>query len=149
MKGELILNKQIKTQQRVWHNYGDVDFWELGRLVSKNSVDSEGQYDVLYLDNNSDDEDQVIAARCYVDIHDTWINKADVMSYTGQSKLESEEDKMRFAVDCISYYGLCNFQPIFPNSLPGIFLADWTSSKQEVYEWLLDQGIGVNKPDED
>lgn len=141
------MNKNNDSRTKEWLNYGDVNFWEHGRLIKRHWPDKEDEYDVLCLEDG-DFNGKVIVARCYVDINDPWIDKMAVWDYTGCYPIKTEDDKMRFVIDCISYYGIHEFQPEFPNGVMGGTLLDWVCDKKKAYEWLVNQGAKkhVSKP---
>ena len=90
-------------------NYGDRNFFELGRLVD--SEHSDTCFDIIicnpYYEENENGELLYQFAECYVDINDTWINKEDTMSYIGMT--EDNFDPILYALGCIDYYGFGNF----------------------------------------
>ena len=86
-------------------NYGDRNFFEYGILVDSEHSDTEFQ--ILYCRPYDDEEDKYLFAECTVDITDSWIDKKAVMSFAGMK--EENFDPIRFAIDCIEYYGVENF----------------------------------------
>ena len=86
-------------------NYGDRNFFEYGVLVDSEHSDTEFQ--ILYCRPYDDEEDKYQFAECTVDITDSWIDKKAVMSFAGMN--EENFNPIRFAIDCIEYYGVENF----------------------------------------
>jgi len=86
-------------------NYGDVNFFECGRLVDSEHSDTE--FDVLYCQPYDDEEDLYLFADCHVDIEDSWIDRKAVMAYIGMDN--DEFDPIQFALGCIDYYGVEDF----------------------------------------
>ena len=86
-------------------NYGDVDFFEYGRLVE---IQEDGTVDVLVCNPVFDCKNE---KRCYqfdhvnVDINDSWIDADAVCDYADTIK----DDAIQFALGCIDYYGVENF----------------------------------------
>ena len=91
----------------MYKNYGDVNFFEYGRLVEK--AEDINCFSVLvcnYVYIRKDSERCFQFDNCYVDISDSWIDVDAVESYAECSK-ESEPEL--FAIACIDYYGVRNF----------------------------------------
>ena len=86
-------------------NYGDVDFFESGRLVEKG--DSNTEFRVLYCEPiYSWHVELYFFADCTVDISDSWIEREKVESFCGCT---ADTDPVWFALGCIDYYGAENF----------------------------------------
>ena len=89
----------------MYKNYGDVNFFEYGRLAE---IQEDGTIDVLVCNPVFDCENP---DRCYqfdgvnIDINDSWIDVDAVCSYADTSK----DDVIQFALACIDYYGVENF----------------------------------------
>ena len=93
----------------MFENYGDVNFFEYGRLVEK--AEDINCFIVLvcnynYVYHRTDPERCFQFDVCYVDTSDSWIDVDAVESYAECSK-ESEPEL--FAIACIDYYGVRNF----------------------------------------
>jgi hypothetical protein len=85
-------------------NYGDVNFFEYGRLVEQVN---DHEFNILMCNPYPDKEDTYQFAECSVDIEDSWIDKANVMAYCG---LDSKNyDATEYALGCLEYYGAENF----------------------------------------
>lgn len=91
----------------MYKNYGDENFFELGRLVEK---ESDTEYRVITCDPSQEKEGIYRFAECLIDITDSWIDKDQVMSYGGMT--EDNYDALLFALDCIEFYGVENFGAI-------------------------------------
>ena len=93
--------ENIKEEEKMFENYGDVNFFEYGRMAE---LQNDGTVDVLVFDCKNPD-------RCYqfdhvnVDINDSWIYVNAVCNYADVSK----DDTIRFALACVDYYGTENF----------------------------------------
>ena len=91
----------------MFKNYGDVNFFEYGRLVEK--TEDTNCFNVLvcnYVCDCTDPERCFQFDNCYVDISDSWIDVDAVESYADCNK---ENEPELFAVACIDYYGRENF----------------------------------------
>lgn len=86
-------------------NYGDFNFFEYGVLVDSEHSDTD--FSIIYCRPYDDAEDLFLFAVCDVDINDSWIDKDAVMSYSGMTP--ETFDPIRYAIDCIEYYGVENF----------------------------------------
>ena len=88
----------------MYKNYGDVNFFEYGRLAE---LQKDGTVDVLVCNPVFGLRDPRYYQFDYinVDINDSWINVDAVCSYADVSK----EDIIRFALACVDYYGTENF----------------------------------------
>lgn len=89
--------------EMTWKNYGDVDFFEYGTLVSQ---ESETEFRILRCLPYSDHEDMFQFADLHVDISDTWIDREWVESYTDCNR---ETEPLRYAIACTDSYGWDNF----------------------------------------
>jgi len=123
-----------------WENYGDKNFWEYGQLVRRHWAEKQDEYDVIVC-QPSDKNGKYLVACCYVDITDTWIDKKAVMEFSDTKGLVNETDKIAFALGCIAYYGVHNFQPQFPNNMYVGNVDNWLVTQKEAYEWLHDFGL--------
>ena len=89
----------------MYKNYGDVNFFEYGRMVE---LQNDGTVDVLVCNPVFDCKNP---DRCYqfdyvnVDVHDSWIDVDEVYSYADVSR----DNIIQFALACIDYYGVENF----------------------------------------
>ena len=104
----------------MYRNYGDRDFYEYGILVDE-SASADSIFEMLLCRpyaalkrvgeglrwSSSDTEDMYQFARVSVDISDSWIDKAAVMSYAGMC--EEDFDPLHFAIACTDYYSWDNF----------------------------------------
>ena len=109
-----------------WENYGDINFMEHGGyLVRRNS--KYNIFEVISLTCQIPDidvpvEDPCIVARCAVcDISD-YLKDKNILSELNkvfgsqEGYIPSKEEELcAFATDLISYYGLWEFDPIFPD----------------------------------
>ena len=106
-----------------WHNYGDINFLEYGGCLVR-ETDREDCFHVIWLVTSIPDykgkyKYPMIVARCYVDVS-SWIDGKslyDVNIFVGNPvnyTPQTTEEKMRYAVDLISYYGIQEFEPDFP-----------------------------------
>ncbi len=136
-----------------WINYGDKNFWELGRMVKLDELDKNGEiFNILWSQDapapaSDEIETPVIVARVYVDITDDWIDKEAVLSYGGmtESELNTIEGRASYACDCISYYGIHEFQPVFPNGVMGGTVFDWVVDKKDAIEFLNGNGFQITE----
>lgn len=104
----------------MYRNYGDRNFYEYGVLVDE-SASTDSIFEMLLCRpyaslkrvgeglhwSSSDTEDMYQFARVSVDISDSWIDKAAVMSYAGMC--EEDFDPLHFAIACTDYYSWDNF----------------------------------------
>jgi len=131
-----------------WKNYGDKNFWDYGRLVKRHSEDSENEFDILVqqevYDVTKDIVNPVIVANVCVDITDSWIKKENVVEYAGIGGIETEDEKIWYAIACVGYYGIHEFQPTFPNSVKGGTLPDWIVSQEEAEEFIKSYGVELD-----
>ena len=91
----------------MYNNYGDVNFFEYGRLVEK--AEDINCFNVLvcnYVYDCTDPERCFQFDVCYIDISDNWIDIDAIEDYAGCSK---ENEPELFALACIEYYGTENF----------------------------------------
>ena len=91
----------------MFENYGDINFFEYGRLLEK--TENANCFNILvcnYVYDCTDTERCFQFDNCYVDISDSWIDVSEVESYADCSK---ENEPERFALACIEYYGVENF----------------------------------------
>lgn len=86
-------------------NYGDVNFFDYGRLVDAEHSDT--VLEVITCDPYCDTENLYQFGVLSVDITDTWINKSAVCEYIGADP--ATVDPVQYALGCISYYGGENF----------------------------------------
>ena len=86
----------------MYTNYGDVDFFEYGILVEK---ESDTEFSILRCVPYSDEENLYMFALLHVDVNDDWIDRDAVMSYLGMN----EFDPIHFAIGCTDYYSWENF----------------------------------------
>lgn len=100
---------------RIYENYGDVNFFEYGRLVEV-YINDDGTiddrlpvYNVLYCEPIYDDE-KYLFSPCTVDIYDTWIDVDAVERFGGVRRADSP---LYFALACIDYYGIENFSDYY------------------------------------
>lgn len=113
-------------------NYGDVDFFEHGRLVDDQSSDTEIK--ILACEPYSDTEDLYQFGNCVVDFTDTWIDRDAVMTFIGMT--EEDFDPVRFALGCMDYYSWDNF------GADHYFAYNWLRMKKEsICEILKHQQI--------
>ena len=110
----------MKNKERAWVNLGDVNFLEYGGCLTRKGI-REDAYEVISLTTGICDyegkyKNPCIVARCYIaDIND-WIF-AEINSCAGYDKdfrPETEDQKMSYCVDIINYYGIHEFDPVFP-----------------------------------
>ena len=108
-----------------WENYGDVNFMEHGGyLVRHNS--KYNIYEVISLACHIPDvdipiEDSCIVARCavcnindYLEDSKTLDELNSFFGYEKGYKPSTKEEMFAFAADLISFYGLWEFDPVFP-----------------------------------
>ena len=88
----------------MYKNYGDVNFFEYGRLVE---LQKDGTVDMLVCNPVFGLNDQRHYQFDYinVNINDSWINVNAVERYADISKTEI----VQFALACVDYYGTENF----------------------------------------
>lgn len=98
-------------------NYGDYNFFEMGRLVNYEFNGTE--IEILYCEPISDLPGQYLYASCTVDIADTWIKENDMWEQIDLSGLKTKEDKIIFALGALKVYNLDNFRDLYS---PQIFL---------------------------
>ena len=89
-------------------NYGDIDFFEYGALVDK---ESDTLFHILF--NMPANDDMFIFADCYVDLSDDWIELKEIMRFC-DSSIDCPE---LVALACIEYYGIEEFSSIYENHL--------------------------------
>lgn len=112
----------------MYKNYGDVNFFEYGRLVQK---ESETEFRIIVCDPYQDQEDKYQFTKALIDITDSWIDKERVMNYGDMT--EENFDPILFALDCISYYGAHEFGIVFDLSKEQII--------ENLDEYLSDEDI--------
>ena len=106
-----------------WYNYGDVNFLEYGGYLVR-EMDRENCFNVIFLateiaDHKKRYKHPMIVAKCYVDVS-SWLDSEtlhNVNDYVGNPTdfiPQTTEDKMRYATDLITYYGIAEFDPYFP-----------------------------------
>ena len=107
-----------------WYNYGDVNFLEYGGYLVR-EMDRENCFNVIFLateiaDHKKRYKHPMIVAKCYVDVS-SWLDSEtlhNVNDYVGNPTdfiPQTTEDKMRYATDLITYYGIAEFEPDFPS----------------------------------
>lgn len=112
-----------------WKNYGDVNFFEYGTLVSQ---ESETEFRILRCLPYSDHEDMFQFAELFVDISDDWIDREEVERYADCNR---ETAPMYYAVACTDYYRWDNFGAIN-------YAWDWQHmTRKEIEEILKSRGI--------
>lgn len=94
----------------MYKNYGDVNFFDYGVLVEK---ESENIYNIITCQTDCDSENNYLFSTCQVDITDSWIDKHDVCAYASIKDVsinDIEEEKVWFAIAVVNYYGAyhCN-----------------------------------------
>ena len=107
-------------------SYGDVDFFERGRLVREDSI-LDG-YFVLYCEPDCSREDIYLFGRCYVDVTDNWL-----LELIPRLQYESDEE---YAVRCIDELGAYEFGYDFP------YPVSWYS-RGEVLDALHDMSVSL------
>ena len=85
-------------------SFGDVDFFERGRLVREDSIAS--CYHVIYCEPNPDQEDNFLFGLCYVDISDSWLSD--------RAPRLQEESGEEYAVRCVDEFGAAEFGSGWP-----------------------------------
>ena len=86
-------------------NHGDYSFFERGCLVD---TEHSGTEFPMFLCRPYPDEDDLYQfGMVIVDITDSWIDKAAVMSYIGMT--EESFDPVQYAIGCTEYYSWDNF----------------------------------------
>lgn len=93
----------------MYENYGDKNFFELGRLVQ---IENDHEFDVIVCEEatelvDNDGNELFPFAFCHIDINDDWIDRNAVMNYGGMT--EENFNPIHYAIDCISWYGVINF----------------------------------------
>ena len=88
----------------MYKNYGDVNFFEYGRLVEEVN---EHEFRIIMCNPYADQEGAYQFAECLVDIRDSWIDVMAVMHYIGM-RIE-DFDPIQYALGCLEYYGAENF----------------------------------------
>lgn len=112
-----------------WVNYGDVDFFEYGTLVSQ---ENETEFRILRCLPYSDHEDMFQFADLHVDISDTWIDRAAVENWADCNR---ETAPIWYAIACTDYYSWENFGAIN-------YAWDWQHmTRKEIEEILKSRGI--------
>lgn len=106
-------------------NYGDVDFFEEGILLEK---ESETEFRIIRCLPYSDHEDMFQFAELLVDIDDAWIDRADVENYADCKKEISPEC---YAIACTEYYSWDNFGA-------SNYFWDWQHMTRKEIEEILD-----------
>lgn len=138
-----------------WKNYGDENFITYGGNLVK-ADEYPNCFHVLVLnteifDYAGDYEEPVIVAMCYIDVSD-WLDddkRKSVNSFVGNSKdfiPNTMEEQMSYCVDLISYYGLHEFSPVFPEVTGcGPYalgtIDKWIVSKEIARNFMKEQGI--------
>ena len=126
----------------MFENYGDVNFFDGGRLVEK--TEDAVCFNVLvcdYVYDCTDTERCFKFDHCYIDISDSWIDAKEVESFCGKT-----DDDALFASDVISYYGtqnsymgeeltkaeVVNYMKNFKNEMPEKFYCEnFTNIEEE------------------
>lgn len=129
-----------------WENYGDINFLTYGGCLVK-ADDYKDCFHVLVLntDIDTDEEEKVIVAKCFIDLSD-WLEPEDdgrkkVNSFVGYEENyipQTEDEKMSYCVDLINYYGLHNFDPDFPKETGCGCYALGT-----ITDWIVDKEIAI------
>ena len=89
----------------VYHNYGDVNFADFGRLVAKDP-DRENCYYVITCDPVYDTAEPTWSiTENYIDLEDDWFDVDEINRWAGSS-LETEPEALAFMI--IDYYGSQN-----------------------------------------
>ena len=121
----------------MYHNYGDVNFFEHGVLVDiDHEYDPEAgrrEVSIIRCEPYSDEENLYQFGELTVDIDDSWIDRAAVMGFIGMT----EEDfvPIEFAIGCTDYYSWDNFGA-------ELYDADWRQVGREyVCEFLKYRAI--------
>lgn len=110
-------------------NYGDVNFFEYGRLVQNNR---EHEYDIIFCEPIYDTENLYYFGEITVNTTDSWIDKKAVCDYIGMNDLFYE---LQYAIGCLDYYGAENFGTDFQN---------WQYTHDEICEILRHRMIANN-----
>ena len=110
----------------MYKNYDDVDFFEYGRLVEK---ESETEFNIIVCDPYPDGSGFRFS-EVQVDITDSWIDRKAVMECCGMT--EENFDPILYALDCISYYGAENF-----GASNYSFDCDWQHMTRKQIEHIL------------
>lgn len=110
---------------KTWHNYGDINFIEYGGcLIAEDPYHD--CFHVISLTTNIYDyhgkyKKPMIVAKCFIDLSD-WLKPEDkdrktineFAGYEDNYIPQTLEEKMRYCVDLINYYGIENYDPEFP-----------------------------------
>ena len=107
-----------------WYNYGDVNFIEYGGCLVR-ETGFKDCFEVIWLATEIPDykgkyKNPMIIARCYIDLG-LWLRTNEEMKSFNKSSGYGEdyvpytlEEKMYYSADLISYYGIQEFEPEFP-----------------------------------
>jgi len=95
----------------MYENYGDENFFELGRLVQQD--DSNTEFEILACDPIQDEEGAFLFAHLVVDTTDDWIDKTAVCDFAGLD--EENADAIQIALSAIDYYAWENFAMDYEN----------------------------------
>lgn len=93
------MKKYVKASIGQYESVADVNFFEYGFLVAK---DSGNTYDFLMCEPFPDEDDLFLFGRGTVDLDDDWIDLDKVTKYAGITK---ESDPSLVVEACVSYYG--------------------------------------------
>lgn len=136
-----------------WKNYGDINFMEYGGCLIKKD-DYPDCFHVLSLTTKIYDykgkyKKPMIVAKCYIDLPD-WIS-TDVNSFAGypkEYKPQTTDEKMSYCVDLIDYYGIHEFDPVFPEETGcGPYalgtIDKWIVGKTIAQRFMKEQGVVI------
>lgn len=103
-----------------WRNFGDVNFMEHGGCLVKKDGHSDS-FHVISLTTEIYDykgkyKKPMIVARCYIGNLSDWVSEDvnDFVGYSKNYKPQTLDEKMSYCVNLITYYGIHEFDPIFP-----------------------------------
>lgn len=121
-----------KKGDRFFRSVGDVNFFEDGILIRKDTDCDTGYY-IIRCCPISDQEDSFRFGELYVDIADDWIDKSAVTSLSGTDGFEDPED---YAIACTDCYSWDNFgaESAASHSCP---YYDWTCASRDQVQDVL------------
>lgn len=106
-----------------WHNFGDINFIEHGGCLVR-ETDYEDCFHVIFLATEIADykkryKHPMIVAKCYVDVS-SWLDSETLHNVNDYVENSTDfiphtlEEKMEYCTDLITYYGIAEFDPEFP-----------------------------------
>ena len=108
----------IRKEFKGYQNVGDINYMDYGGHFIKK--EGENYYYSVSINPLEDSETvQYIIQSALIDITDSWIDKKSVMSFTGMSEDDYNNDKLFYAESVIDYYGYyhCNGSEVIESGI--------------------------------